>query len=163
MSALITLPLEATTVVSARRAPRVHQPSKSQQPGIVLGLRYERRLVSELRKTFTGRPFTVEHNPWFYYRLDDGTSGACCPDILLHDEELSLTWVIEVKYTWVRDALPKLENLYCPVVELALSVNTTPLVITKRLTPESPMPKLGLLTPSVSKLFQWAESGPIVL
>lgn len=163
MSASLSLPLEATTVVSARRIPRVHQPSRSQQPGIVLGLRYERRLVKTLRETLRGRPFEIEHNPWFHYRLDNDTVGACCPDVLLHDLELALTWVIEIKYTWISEAHAKLADLYCPVVQLALGRKVEPMVIAKRLTPNSPEPKLGLLSSSTSKLFQWAENGPIVL
>jgi len=152
------------SVVSATRAPKaVHQPSRSQQPGVVLGIRYEKRLTKELNLRLKGKDFTLEHNPWFFYKLSDGTTGACSPDILLHDNELGLTWVIEVKYTWVPDAIKKLTELYCPVVELATSRITEPLVVVKRLTPDSPAPKLGLLTPNTSKLFQWPENGPIVL
>jgi len=151
------------TVVAASRAPRVHPPSRSQRPGVVLGLRYERRLKKELEKSFKNKDLKVEYNPWFFYRLDDGNTGACCPDILLHDNELGIIWVLEVKYTWVPEAIEKLIDLYCPVVELALSQITEPLVVVKRLTPDAPTPKLGLLTPSNVKLFQWPEIGPIVL
>jgi|SRR5215467_12098502 len=151
------------TVIRAQRAPRVYKPSRSQQPGIVLGLRYERRLLKEITSLFKYRDFEIEHNPWFFYTLDDNSTGACSPDILLHDNELGLTWVIEVKYTWIPDAIQKLRDLYCPVVELALSRITEPLVVVKRLTPDSPTPKLGLLLPSDVKLFQWSETGPITL
>jgi hypothetical protein len=153
-----------STVVFATRTSPVHRPSRSQRPGIVLGLRYERRFKGELEKLFKSNPsLRVEYNPWFFYRRADGQAGACCPDILLHDDEVGITWVIEVKYTWVSEAIAKLRDLYCPVVELALSRKTEPLVVVKRLTPESPMPRMGLLLSSNSKLYQWTDMGPITL
>jgi hypothetical protein len=153
-----------TTIISAHRIKQVYRPSRSQKPGIVLGLRYERRFRQELEKLFDSNPnLRVEYNPWFFYRRADGYTGACSPDILLHDDELGMTWVIEVKYTWVAEADSKLRDLYCPVVELALNRITEPLVVVKRLTPEAPMPRLGLLLSSTSKLYQWTEANPIAL
>jgi hypothetical protein len=35
--------------------------------------------------------------------------------------------------------------------------------VVKRLTPEAPMPRLGLLLSSTSKLYQWTEANPIAL
>lgn len=153
-----------TSIVAATRTTQVHRPSKSQQPGVVLGLRYERRFRDELQRVFDDNPnLRVEYNPWFFYRRADGLTGACCPDILLHDDELGLTWVIEVKYTWVSEAMTKLRDLYCPVVELATSRKAEPLVVVKRLTPQAPMPRLGLLHESASKVYQWTEMSPITL
>lgn len=156
--------MTASIIWAARSAKPIHKSSRSQQPGVVLGLRYERRFRSELEKLFQANPnLRVEYNPWFFYRRADGQTGACCPDILLHDDELDVTWVIEVKYTWVADAMSKLRKLYCPVVALALGRRVEPLVVVKRLTSESPQPRLGLLLPSDSKLYQWTEANPITL
>jgi hypothetical protein len=149
-------------IISATRAPKIHRPSRSQQPGIVLGLRYERRFIKTLRET-VGSKFQVEYQPWFFYVDGEGNRSACAPDILLHDDELCITYVIEVKYTWVPAALVKLKTLYCPVVSKALGCDTEPLVVVKRLTPEAPSPRLGLLMAGTSPLFQWLESNSVVL
>lgn len=160
-------------VVSAKRTPRnVFGISKSQRQGIVLGLRYERRFLKVLKSTVGSRSLEVEHNPWFTYTTDSlvDKSGVCCPDILVHETLTDITWVLEVKYTWVADALEKLTNLYVPVVELALERRALPLVVCKRLTPESPQPKLSLfgLVPdnpnqALSEVYQWMELGPLIL
>jgi hypothetical protein len=101
------------------------------------GLTYERRVGRELElHTLAGRFSRVEHTPWFDFADLFGVS-ACAPDFLLHGLDGRVT-VVEVKLTWVPTALPKLNDLYIPVVELALGKVARPLVIVKALTPEAP-------------------------
>jgi len=148
-------------IISAQRCPRLHRPSRSQKPGIVLGLRYERRFQKSLQKAITETDFQIEFNPWFSYVDDIEGPNACSPDVLLHDPSGRFIIVIEVKYTWISSALPKLTDLYCPVVTKALNKSTVPLVVVKRLSPEAPKPLLDWREIRPPHLFQWLETTPL--
>lgn len=107
-----------------------------------LGLTYERRVERELKSHVTrGNLLDMEHTPWFTF-YDDFGNNNCSPDfLLLLDAGLV---VVEVKLTWVPHALPKLTDLYCPVVSLALHLPVRPLVICKHLTPAAPAAQITL-------------------
>jgi hypothetical protein len=116
-------------------------------------------------KSILPKSMSLEHNPWFYYTASEGVRSACCPDILIHDNDFGYTIVIEIKNTWVPSALPKLRSLYCPVVSRALDRPTKPLVLVKNLTPDAPRPQstlsFGLIAPD--PLIQWLGRGTIQL
>lgn len=128
------------------------------------GIVYENKLAEALRLARMS-VVLVERNPWFHYRKDDGTSGYCCPDLLVWYPESKYIVVIEAKLTWVPGALPKLRELYCPVIRKALSLPTKPLVICKNLIPESPFPasSIGLALESRDPLYVWRGKGSVIL
>lgn len=151
-------------ILSASRAPvRVHKSRASNSRGYI-GLLYERKTFAML-KTVLPKSMSIEHGPWFYYEASEGTSGACQPDILIHDDEFGYTIIIEIKNTWVSGALVKLKSLYCPVVSKALSRPTKPLVLVKNLIPDAPRPQtsLSFALISPSPLLQWLGRGTIQL
>lgn len=151
-------------IVEASRAPeRVHRSRASNSRGYV-GLLYERSAIKML-KTLFPRTIKIEHGPWFYYTTVEGFKSACQPDVLIHDDDLGFTIVVEIKNTWVPTALPKLRSLYCPVVAKALSRNTRPVVLVRHLTPEAPKPFSTLYSCLDAKdpLIQWLGRGAIQL
>lgn len=151
-------------ILTASRAPeRVHKSRASNAAGYV-GLLYERKAVKMLRAVLP-RSMKLEHNSWFYYTASEGVQSACCPDVLIHDDDFGYTIVVEIKNTWVPGAILKLKALYCPVVSRALGRPTKPIVLVKNLTPDSPRPQptlsFGLL--SAEPLIQWLGRGTIQL
>ncbi|MGH9918756.1 MAG: hypothetical protein ACRD6W_07810 [Nitrososphaerales archaeon] len=124
------------------------------------GLRYERHVVAELRRLMPGQVSKLEHNPWFGFTDRYGT-GECCPDILLWVPEGVV--IVEVKLTYVPDALPKLFDLYCPVVSIALDELVHPLLICRNVTPDSPQPVMSLkkALDGDDNVLQWLGHGHI--
>lgn len=126
----------AVGLTRAERARRQFPKPKPSNAAAKLGLRYERTVGKELeRHANMGNFAKVEHNPWFTFWDEYGTAN-CCPDFLLYLEQGVV--VTEVKLTWVKVALEKLVDLYCPVVSAALGVPTRPLVICRNLRPDAP-------------------------
>lgn len=126
------------------------------------GLRYEKKVGKELfRHATAGRFVKVEHNPWFAFE-DDFGPVRCSPDFLLHSPEGLV--VVEVKLTWIEVAIFKINDLYIPVVELALGKKAFPLVICRNLTPSAPPAKHTLREAlnSPQRLLHWPEIGGIV-
>lgn len=79
------------------------------------GLLYERRAGDALLET---KPQTLWRGPWFEYRLGGEEKDRICqPDMLLLKN--NRLYVVEAKRTALIEAYDKLEDLYCPVVELA--------------------------------------------
>lgn len=151
-------------ILSASRAPeRVHRSRASNSRGYI-GLLYERK-AAKMLKTVIPKSMTIEHGPWFYYTASEGVSGACQPDILIHDNDFGYIIVVEIKNTWVPGAIMKLRALYCPVVAKALGRPTKPLVLVKNLTPDSPRPQPTLSFGLVANnpLIQWLGQGTIQL
>ncbi len=129
-----------------------------------LGLTYERRVGKELLyHGAKGRFTALEHNPWFQF-ADFFGRNACAPDFVAMLPD-GTARVIEVKLTWVAVAMPKLMDLYIPVVEKALGVRAYPLVICRALAPGAPPPAPGLhesLNPlSASHLLVYPANGHI--
>lgn len=128
------------------------------------GVNYEKSFVKALRER-VGTSLKVEHNPPFVYRYHDEINKFCIPDVLLFDEEEKFIAVMEVKQTFVEGALDKLKTLYCPVVQKALGLPCTPLVVCRYLTPGSPNPasRLAYALTARYPLYQWIGSGaPII-
>lgn len=121
------------------------------------GLRYESRIGKELQRFVAAKTFSnLEHTPWFGFSDTYGTA-SCSPDYLLWFEGRAI--IVEVKLTWVEVAKHKLDELYCPVVSLALQCPVLPLVICKYLNPQAPKAELSLqraLTSS-AKLLHWPQ------
>jgi len=155
------------TLLSASRCPQLFSRPRPSRvtPAQALGLRYEfraQKALGILAKELRG---TLERNPWFKF-TDSNGPGAASPDAILWlDSDVAL--VVEVKYTWVPTAAPKLLGLYIPVVQKALSPNFVDgLIICKTLTPDSPRPidqiHKGAIPPMNPSVYQWLGQGPLV-
>lgn len=143
----------------AGRATREFPVPKASNAASKLGLRYENRVAKELLRHEQRGNFTrVEHNPWFTFSDIYGTAN-CCPDFLLWSEA-GLT-IVEVKLTWVEVAIHKLNDLYTPVVSMALEQSTMPLVICRNSAPGAPKAEftLGAAMASPYRLLQWPDTG----
>lgn len=148
-------------MVKAERTTPRFVGARPSSPAARLGLRYERRVGRELQAHVDRGNFVkLEHNPWFTF-YDSYGAAHCCPDFLLYGS--SGIVVVEVKLTWIAEALDKLMDLYCPVVSVALGMPTRPLVICRSLTPMSPKPKLTLreATSEQNNMLLWPMNGHI--
>jgi hypothetical protein len=151
----------AVGLTKAERARTRYAVPVPSSPAAKLGLTYERKIGRELvMHVNRGNFVKLEHNPWFTF-YDSFGIGNCCPDFLLWGT--SGIVVIEVKLTWVAEALDKLHELYCPVVSVALGIATRPLVICRSLTSETPKPQLTLrqATTGNGNLLLWPSNGHI--
>lgn len=106
------------------------------------GLKYERAVIGAIADALTAAevPFDLCHNPWFEYEGAMG-KGVCIPDALLavhKGEYAGKTIVLEVKRTYVPQAIDKLMNLYCPVVHKCFGEAAVPMVICKHSAPGAP-------------------------
>lgn len=149
-------------LTGAKRASPLFGKIKGSNPAAKLGLRYERKVGSELQRHVTATRFVrLERNPWFTFYDAYGVSN-CSPDFILHMEDRVI--VVEVKLTWVEVALAKLDELYCPVVSCALNCPVLPLVICRNLTASAPPAKFTLSEAlmSNSKLLAWPQTGHII-
>lgn len=86
------------------------------------GLRYERGVAAQLP--------ACRHGQWFEFSDRNGP-GICQTDLLLGREGHCL--VLEVKYTWTVEGHKQLEQLYLPVVGLAIQRPVIGLVVCRRL------------------------------
>jgi hypothetical protein len=127
-----------------------------------MGLRYERRIGKELHRHIGQDKFIkIEHNPWLTYR-DSFGPGNCCPDYLVWHNDYII--IVEVKLSWVEVAVEKLNALYTPVVAAAFGLMTTPLVICRNVTSESP-PASHTVSAALSSpyhLLQWPNNGHLL-
>lgn len=127
------------------------------------GLSYQRKFSQALDDS-TPPGYIVEREPWFEYRDSrSDKSLVCCPDLLAVDNEEGFAIVIEIKRTWVPDAIEKLRRVYCPVVSAALGLPTRPLVVCKTLLPSCPRPSptISFALFSDDPLFHWLGRGSI--
>lgn len=125
------------------------------------GLRYERKIGKQLEAHVAAERFLkLEKGPWFSFE-DDYGAGNCCPDFLLHLPDSII--IVEVKLTWVEVAIHKLNDLYNPVVSVALGKPCFPLIICRNITPASPPAELTLSKALVSpfRILHWPEIGNI--
>jgi len=152
----------------AGRSPPVFAKARASRlsPIQALGVRYENRLHKALAGLAKELGTTLESNPWFKFRDDNGT-GACSPDALLWLSSHYFGLIVEVKYTWVPTAAPKMQKLYLPVVHRALEpVILRSVIICKNLTPDSPKP-IECLHKSMdgggyaTPVYQWLGQGPL--
>ena len=122
------------------------------------GLRYERKVGKALEQALG--PANVVHNPWFTFE-DAAGQAYCCPDFIV-----TIGWailVVEVKLSYVDEAILKLRKLYCPVVSFAFGELVQPLVVCRYLTPMAPRAEdnveeaISLPIP----LLHWSGLGPL--
>lgn len=161
------------SIVYATRSTVEHgsRKSRSSNPAAAAGHRFERKFATELAKL----GYDVERNPWFVYDTDAALAQLCSPDVILVPPlALSVTLgtliVIEVKRTYVTEAIAKLRGLYIPVIRAANESPTKlydvrPLVVVQNLTPGSPKAAFSIrealkLDPPV---MQWLGTGPVIL
>ena len=126
------------------------------------GLRYERKVRDELKYLCHLNNASLEYNPWFRF-FDFYGAGDCVPDMLIHLPN-GMTVIVEVKLTFTNEAIPKLRDLYAPVVELALNRPAAILVIARNLTTTAPRPRKSILNSDITKspLIQWLGHGHIL-
>ena len=151
-------------ILSASRITALHLPRPATEVARA-GIRFENKVLSALQLNMDKNIY-LERNPWFGYVTSDGEGKICCPDILIwHPRTDGWITVVEVKQTWVPAAFPKLQEIYCPVVEKALKIRTCPLIIVRHLTPDSPKPSSSIIAAlkTPTPLIQWLGRGPINL
>lgn len=119
------------------------------------GLRYEKNVVKALR----ARGFDLEHNPWFEH-----THGVCCPDIIVYELSQNRAIVIEVKLTFVPEALDKLRTLYCPIVAEVTGLRALPAIIFKNGNASGIafQPSFWQMLDTPSPIYLWPGHGPII-
>lgn len=151
----------ALGLTGAHRATREFPKPKPSNAAAKVGLMYERKIGRELG-AFVKRGYLddIEHNPWFTF-YDSCGIGNCCPDFILTTPQGLI--IVEVKLTWVEQALAKLNDLYLPVVSIALNAPVKPLVICRNVTPMAPRASytLGDALTSREPLLHWPSSGHI--
>jgi hypothetical protein len=105
-----------------------------------MGLTYQRALGKALKAKLKGA--TITPVPWYEYlqHNSDGTlkQSICSPDFIIENNGVGI--VVEVKLTFVWDAIEKLNNLYLPIIKFTRQDlrHIAPLVITRTLTPTAP-------------------------
>lgn len=90
------------------------------------GIRYEVAFANALSSLYP----EALHGQWWAFE-DDSGSGYCQTDLLIVGPKAAV--VFECKLTLVEQAFEQLSELYLPVVERALSLPTTGIVVTRHL------------------------------
>jgi hypothetical protein len=149
------------SVVAARIA--AQNLPKPKHVAAKLGLRYERKVNSELKlHVKANHILDLEHNPWFAFR-DNFGPGICSPDFIFRTAFGHLI-VAEVKYTWTPEAALKFESLYFPVLATLMQEQPRPLYICRNLAFGAPKPEFALSAAlnSSSGLLHWPQIGHIL-
>lgn len=110
------------------------QPGRMPQPTSLAarqGLRFQRRVERALNGCASKIGGHFEPEPWFHFQRERFDTGHAVPDGVFTFGDFQL--VIEVKLTYVPSAIPKLLQLYVPVVEKAYRLRVRPLLICKHL------------------------------
>lgn len=133
------------------------------------GLRFQHRVEAALRGCASKIGAHFESEPWFrFQRLERFDSGHAVPDGLFTFADRQL--VIEIKLTYVPSAIPKLLQLYVPVVEKAYRLRVTPLLICKNLnSAAADHPRVETLSDALASpqadgvpILHYLGSGPIL-
>lgn len=152
----------AIGLLGASRALRAYYKPRASNAASRRGLQYENRVGKELLRLVTEGHFKrLEHGPWFTFTDVYGLAN-CSPDFLLWCDQGVV--VVEVKLTWVEVAMHKLNDLYVPVVSLALQQPIATLVICRNITISAPRATFTIreaLT-SPTKLLHWPDVGHIL-
>lgn len=111
------------------------------------GLRYEKQFAAHVTGGLRGQ--------WFAYQVR-GRTKYCQPDVLVSFFPRAML-VLELKYTFVPEALTKMRQLYLPVVSKALKVPAVGAVVVKNLTPNW----IGPITHDLTETFEAARDGEI--
>lgn len=155
--------LVAAENLVAKRATRALHVPKASNDAAKQGLRYERRVRTQLlRHVANGHFDKLEHNPWFTFSDVFGDS-SCCPDFLLWRPEGGIV-IVDAKLTWVPHALSKIVELYMPVIATALRARVSPLVVVRNLTPETPQVRHTIREAMEYPVgvLQWFDNGPMI-
>jgi len=91
------------------------------------GIRYEKLLA----KALPG----AEHGVWWKFRDSNG-GGYCQTDLILAKDNFAL--VLEAKYTWTPAGHGQIEDLYSPVLGMALARPVKGIVVCRNLLPNMP-------------------------
>ncbi len=148
-------------LIGAVRAESPWGKPRGSNPAAKLGLRYERRVHTELKRHLDlGHIIDLEHNPWFSFTDSCGTN-YCCPDFILHAPRG--VFVVEVKYTWVPSAVEKFRALYSPVCAHVAQEPVYSLIICKNMVPGAPKPRssLGDALMYTESVLHWPANGRI--
>lgn len=131
-------------------------------PHLQEGLTFERRIKKELhRHAAFGNLTHLLHTPQIDY-VDAQGHGVCFPDfIFLRNNHVV---VVEIKLSWIPTALPKLKELYIPLIERLFNKAAVPLVITKRLVAAAPASAFSIREALAlpSALLSWPQSGHVI-
>lgn len=87
-----------------------------------MGHRYERALAAALP--------SATHGQWWEFEDANGR-GYCQTDLLIQKDDLAI--ILEAKYSWVLEGHTQLEELYFPVVRMALGRMPLGVVVCKNL------------------------------
>lgn len=148
------------TPTTPRKFPR--PVSLSARVGLVFERQFYRALYAQVH---SNKEWKLQRNPWFEYQDDKSGHNVCCPDIILTDVKNDFVIVIEVKQTYIEEAITKLRNLYCPVVYKATGIPATALVVVKNVLPGAPSPasRISFALQTSTPVFQWLGQGPVLL
>ena len=111
------------------------------------GLRYEKQFAAHVTGSLRGQ--------WFAYEIR-GRTKYCQPDVLVSFFPQAML-VLELKYTFVPEAITKMRELYLPVVSKALKVPTVGAIVVKNLTSGW----IGPITHDLSEAFEVGKTGEI--
>ena len=114
----------------------VSTPAASLTPAQKRGLKYQAKVEKELERLYSGRALL---RPWFRYKVENKVK-RCQPDALIFDPLWAHVWIVEIKYSTIREAWNKLQNLYAPVVEKAYRIPSTLILVTRLFDPHVRFP-----------------------
>ena len=124
------------------------------------GLTYEKRAGKELERLLgVGRSLLV--GPWFTYLDENLWLRYCQPDFIYADKYGNIV-VVEVKLTWVPEAIIKLRGLYGIVVQQIKCKKPRLMVLVKNLASGCPRPRpleFVVHTNKLEVLAQWSPNG----
>lgn len=159
-------------VAAARAAP---QPlPRPQSEASARGLRFQRRAARALARQAAAIGARYEAEPWFTYEEDGDafhwrkSRGYAVPDGIFTFGDQAV--VIEMKLTFVPEAVRKLAKLYVPLVERTTSLRVRPLVLCRHLTPQAALfyhqvetlSEVFSLPPNATGVMLYLGSGPIL-
>jgi hypothetical protein len=154
-------------VAAARAAP---QPLPRPRSGAsARGLRFQRRAAAALTRQADAIGARYEAEPWFTYVEADGNAKRwAVPDGIFTFDDRAV--VIEMKLTFVPEAVRKLAKLYVPLVERTSRLRVRPLVLCRHLTPQAALlchqvetlSEVFSLPPEATGVMLYLGSGPIL-
>jgi hypothetical protein len=154
-------------VAAMRCSPQVLPGAKSEASA--RGLRFQRRASAALMRQAISIGADWEPEPWFGYEDDeDGYFRRAVPDGIFTFGDRAV--VIEMKLTFVPEAVRKLAKLYVPIVERTSRLRVRPLVLCRHLTPQAALlcrqvetlSEVFSLPPDATGVMLYLGSGPIL-
>lgn len=124
------------------------------------GIRYENAFAGALSAEFP----QAKHGQWWEFEDDNGR-GFCQTDVLLTGPQAAV--VFECKLSLVAEAFVQLSDLYLPVVQRALALPASGIVVTRHLRRGSGAPIVAqlsealLIAPTEIPILHWLERTPL--